>query len=214
MSVVHNHDSSVATAGNLSNATQGSLNFQQHYGLISQFDLNCGICCATFLLVGRQYQIATGQRIVAFGLTPDTKCGLDGPRGPNGVHGLVVTGHDKTLGQAVGARPVQSSHSYQFYNNNPNGLLALGAQLIARIEAIAVTQINTSRKLSLSYFDCCDAALLELYRLQTGRASLQGYVCIPTTEDAAGMDALTESFNSMSIEQTQTDETKDDRNSD
>ena len=42
MAGIHNHDARVATAGNFSGVSQGSLAFQQH---------------ATFLLVGRQYQI-------------------------------------------------------------------------------------------------------------------------------------------------------------
>ena len=141
-------------------------------------------------------------RKVTFGPSSITSCEVDGPRGPNGRHGLVVTGHDHNLGQIVSVRPVQSSHSYQFYNNNTNGLLALGAALIARVEAIAVNQIHTSNKLILSYFNYCDAALLELYRVQLGQASLRGNISVPTPEDAADVDALTIAVNSLSLGQS------------
>lgn len=59
----------------------------------------------------------------------------------------------------------------------------MGAMLVARIEAIAVNQINNRNKLNGCYLNFCDATLLELWRVQQGKNSLNGYCALPIAQD-------------------------------
>ena len=86
---------------------------------------------------------------VMFGGQPTTSCYVDGPQGRAGVHGVAKTLHDLNLG-VLAIRPVCQSHSYQFYGTAP-AALALGQDLKARLEAIAVTQLTGLNKLRNCY---------------------------------------------------------------
>lgn len=195
--MAHNHNPAYANPmiGN-SGQHQGSIDFTNRYNLVVPFDITCALCCVTYLIDIRGYQQFVGmmdlcERLllflmiiglarVSYSVGANISCEVDGPRGHRGVHGLVVTGTDPNIG-ALGARPVNASHSYQFYLGNPGGL-AMGAILVARIEAIAVNQIRNRAKLHGCYFNFCDAALLELWRVQQGRGSLNGFCCLPSEE--------------------------------
>eukprot|EP01103_Thecamoeba_quadrilineata_P003290 TRINITY_DN13081_c0_g1_i1.p1 TRINITY_DN13081_c0_g1~~TRINITY_DN13081_c0_g1_i1.p1 ORF type:complete len:209 (+),score=10.52 TRINITY_DN13081_c0_g1_i1:40-666(+) len=164
---------------------QRSRAFCAKYQLQPSFDINCLACCATYLQA-RGYQFTLGGFAhVSYGPNPTTSCFLDGPRGSRGVHGLVATGVDFNLGQPMTkTRPVDKSHSYQFYNANPGGL-AIGSILTARVEAIAVTQIRNRNKLVACYLNLCDAALLESYLTQMHRRSLDGTIIVPEAQQIA-----------------------------
>ena len=138
-------------------------------------DINfeCARCCCKFLVEDRGYRLINAQqRCVMFGERGVTSCYVDGPQGPAGRHGVVKTGHDINLGR-LSTRPVNNSHSYQFYGP-PVRALAIGQDLVARLEAIAVEKVTKGSKLNNCYFSYSDITLLEKYRQANGKRSLKG----------------------------------------
>ena len=139
-------------------------------------NIHSAIACCYFLVEERGYELINHQMepCVMYGGQPITSCYVDGPQGPNGKYGVVKTPHSHHLG-APTIRPVCKSHSYQFYGPAP-AALALGQNLTARLEAIAVTQLTGQEELSGCYFSYADAALLEVYRKGKDEGSLGGKV--------------------------------------
>ena len=158
----------------VSEHTEGFVHWLQNQHIIAHFDINCARCCCHFLVEEREYELINHQMApcVMFEGQPTTSCYVDGPQGPAGVNGVVKTPHDLNLGDPT-IRPVCTSHSYQFYGPAP-AALALGQDLTARLEAIAVTQLTGQGKLRGCYFSYADAALLEVYRSACHEDSLRG----------------------------------------
>ena len=184
--VQHNHDiAQQELEGNVeveSGVSQHSMAFQGKYQLNPPFDWNCAGCCYQYLTEVRNYQRVHDIRMVKFD-NAVTSCYVDGPQGPNGVHGVVKTGLNPNLGIA-GPRPVDQSHSFQLYGPVASSGLAVGANMTARIEAIAVTQITGCIKVLNCYFSYADATLLEFYRQQNNKPSLDGQCCWPLPQPA------------------------------
>ena len=109
----------------------------------------------------------------------NTSCYVDGPQGRRGVEGVVKTERDFNLG-LIGPRTVNASHSYQLYGEAAPSGLAVGAYMIARIEAISMSKLTGPAKVQGCYFSYADAALLELYRLKNNKPSLTGICCWPS----------------------------------
>lgn len=181
----HNHDQNyhpelefIGTG--ISQHTQQFVLWLQNQNIIAHFRIDCARCCCYFLVEERGYGLINHQMasIVMFEGQPTTSCYVDGPQGPAGVNGVVKTLHDYNLGD-LSIRPVCRSHSYQFYGPAP-AALALGQDLIARLEAIAVTQLTGQGQLRRCYFSYADGALLEVYRSATNKGSLMGrFSCCP-----------------------------------
>ena len=135
----------------------------------------CARCCHHFLVHTRGYGQNNHQIPgVMFGGRPQTSCYVDGPQGSgNKRNGVVKTEKDLNLGRPT-IRPVNSSHSYQFYRAAPDAL-ALGQNIRARLEAIAVTKVTRREKLRNCYLNYSDGALLEVYRSNKDKPSLNGW---------------------------------------
>ena len=155
-----------------------SRDFQALYQLNPPFDLNCAGCCFQYLVQGRNYQLIRYQARIVKHHNANTSCFVAGPQGNSGVHGVIKTLNDLNLGR-LGPRTVQRSHSYQLYGPQAPAGLAVGAQMVARIEAIAINQVTQPVKVQDCYFNYTDAALIELYREQEGEQSLAGQCCWP-----------------------------------
>ena len=155
-----------------SGQTQDSETFQRQYNLQPAFDIECIACCWNYLVDQREYGRCIGLQMVMFGNNaPYTSCYVKVSRRHNP---LVKTGHDLNLG-VPGKKLLQQNHTYQVYTRNGQQptALALGANLTARIEAIAVSEISAG-KLQGCSFNYCNAALLELYLQKERRGSLVG----------------------------------------
>lgn len=157
----------------VSEHTENFVAWLRNQPIVINVNYNCARCCCHFLVGERRYQLINHQmECVMFEGQPETSCYVDGPQGHRGRYGVVKTGHDNNLGQ-TSIRPVNRSHSYQFYGAFPDAL-AIGQDLTARLEAIAVTQLNGRHKLQSCYLNYADAALLEVYRSALRRPSLEG----------------------------------------
>ena len=146
----------------------------QEQNITINVDIRSAMACCHFLVEERGYELINHQMApcVMYGGQPTTSCYVDGPQGRNGKYGVVKTPHSRHLG-APTIRPVCQSHSYQFYGPAP-AALALGQNLTARLEAIAVTQLTGQEELRDCYFSYADAALLEVYRAASHKDSLRG----------------------------------------
>lgn len=207
---LHNHNiAQQQLGGNVTvdaGVSQHSQEFQQQYQLNPQFELTCTGCCFQYLTQVRQYQwVGDAIRRVKFG-NATTSCYVDGKQGHSGVHGVVKTGVDPNLGQ-LGPRTVSLSHSFQLYGPVAPTGLAVGANMTARIEAIAVNQITGRIKVLNCYFSYADATLLELYLQEKNRPSLNGQCCWPIApqehqpaqQDQGPVDALAKGINRIGL---------------
>eukprot|EP00735_Rhodelphis_limneticus_P009058 TRINITY_DN2510_c0_g1::TRINITY_DN2510_c0_g1_i1::g.19211::m.19211 TRINITY_DN2510_c0_g1::TRINITY_DN2510_c0_g1_i1::g.19211 ORF type:complete len:361 (+),score=12.43 TRINITY_DN2510_c0_g1_i1:40-1083(+) len=179
----HDHHPDVQVLADVdSGRDQTSTAFERLLTVRPPFRISCAGCCATYLKT-RFYDLRiTDDAHVAYGVNPTVLCGVDGPRPPRGMCGLVWTDSDPDLVKSI--RPVCNSISYQFYQANAAPLGSrLGANLVARIEAIAVKKVRR-RHLEGCYFSYCAAALLEFERASRGVESLRGVVSVPSVRPA------------------------------
>ena len=180
----HSEDVPVNLIGIHAGRTGRSAAFERRYQLLAFFNLKCVGCCWDYLVSERQYQPPPKKyydfNYVKFSHNPaHVSMYVDGPRLRNHRNGVIKTGHDDDLGKR-GPRPVMQGHSYQIYvprNQQEPKKLAFGQQATVRIEAIAVPELKGSYELDGCYFNYCDAALLELYREDKEKRSLEGICC-------------------------------------
>ena len=191
--MAHNHSEDILA--HLFNLPAGqdanSSKFQQQYCINAGWDVNCTVCCWTYLTQARGYTPVEGDcNRVTFGEADEkwTQCYIS-PRQENSKHGQYKTNKDpESYGQIVAGSLIKKNSTIRLYSKHRTPeptIIGAGINVVARVESIAVPNA-TNENVKGSCLSYNNATILELYRVSKSLPRLQGVcVTVPYQVEAA-----------------------------